>query len=96
MPNLLKYAFGYNPLVPTNSPIVADTDSGFLRLTVPKNPNATDISFYVQVTGGLNQPWTTNGLTIDQNTATLLQVQDSASVSNTFGGRYMRLEVTDP
>ena len=93
MPNLLKYAFGLDPLVPTNSPIVADISTGYLRVTLPKNPNATDVSFHVQVTGDLTQPWTTNGTTIDQNTATLLQVHDNTAVGTAMGGRFMRLQV---
>jgi len=94
MPNLLKYAYGLDPLVPASSPIVADITTGYLRLTVPKNPAATDVSFQVQVTGDLAQPWTTNGITIDQSTATLLQVHDNAAVSTNVGGRFMRLQVS--
>ena len=96
MPNLLKYAFGLDPFVPTNSPIVADISTGYLRMTLPKNPNATDLIYQVQVTGDLTQPWTTDGTTIDQNTATLLQVHDDSAVSTNIGGRYMRLQVTGP
>ena len=96
MPNLLKYAYGLNPLVPTNSPIVADITAGHLRMTLPRNPQATDISYQVQVTGDLTQPWTTNGTTIDQNTATLLQVHDNTAVNTNIGGRFMRLQVTGP
>jgi endonuclease G len=95
-PNLLKYAFGLNPLVPTNSPIVADIQTGYLRVTIPRNPNATDVSFHVQVSGDLTQPWTTNGVTIDQNTGTVLQAHDNTTVSTLIGGRYIRLQVSDP
>jgi Domain of unknown function DUF11 len=94
MPNLLKYAYGLDPLVPVADPIVADITTGYLRFTVPKNPNANDVSFQVQVTGDLTQSWTTNGTTIDQNTATLLQVHDNAAVGTNVGARFMRLQVT--
>jgi endonuclease G len=96
MPNLLKYAYGLDPLVPTNDPMVADITTGYLRITLPKNPNAIDVSFQVHVTGDLTQPWTTNGTSIDQNTATLLQVHDNTAVGTAVGGRFMRLEVSDP
>jgi len=96
MPNLLKYAYGLDPLVPTNDPIVADISTGYLRVTLPKNPNATDVTFQVQVTGDLTEPWTTNGTTIDQNTPTVLQVHDDTAVGSTLGGRFMRLQVSDP
>lgn len=94
-PNLVKYAWGFNPLVPTNSPVVGDISTGFLRLTTPKNPNATDITYRVQVTGTVTNGWTTSGTTIDQNTSTLLQVHDNTPVGGT-SGRYIRLQVSDP
>jgi uncharacterized repeat protein (TIGR01451 family) len=95
IPNLLKYAWGLNPLVPTNSPVVGDISTGFLRLTSPKNPNATDVTFRVQVTGTLTNGWTTNGTTIDQNTSTLFQVHDNTPVGGATA-RYIRLQVSDP
>ena len=96
MPNLLKYALGLNPLVPTNSPVVGDISTGYLRLTLPKNPAATDVSFYVELTGDLTTPsWTTNATTVLQNTPTLLQVRDNAPVASSASG-FMRLRVTRP
>lgn len=96
MANLLKYAYGLNPLVPAASPIVTDISTGYLRLTIPKNPSATDVTYQVQVTSDLARPWTSSGLVTDQNTSTLLQVSDSSAVSTNIGGRYMRLEITGP
>ena len=96
MANLLKYAFGLNPLVATNSPLVGDISTGYLRVMLPKNPNATDISFHVEATGDLNASWTTNGTTIDQNTAALLQVHDNALVNSAANSQFMRLRVSRP
>jgi len=73
MPNLLKYALGLNPLVATTNPVTGDISTGYLRLTVPRNPNATDVTFHVEVTASLAASWTTNGITVDQSTPTLLQ-----------------------
>ena len=96
MENLLKYALGLNPLVATNNPVVGDISSGYLRLTSPKNPNATDVSFHVEVTGDLETPsWTSSGTTIDQNTATLLQAHWNTPVSTSAGG-FIRLRVSRP
>ncbi len=95
MPNLLKYALGLNPLVATNNPVVGDITTGFLRLTTPKNPSATDVSYHVEVTGSLGSPWTTNGTTIDQNTSTLLQVHDNTPVGSA-AERFIRLHVSRP
>ena len=96
MPNLLSYALGLNPLVPTNNPVVGDIDTGYLRLTVPRNPDATDISFHVELSDGLAPPsWSANGTTVVSNTPALLQVRDDAPVSGSGGG-YMRLRVSRP
>lgn len=97
LPNLLKYALGLNPLAPTANPMAVDVSTGHLRLTVPRSSSATDVTLAVQVNGTLSDPagWTAGGTTVDQNTATLLQVHDDTLVS---GGqpRFLRLVVTRP
>ncbi len=95
MPNLLKYALGLNPLVATNDPVTGDISTGYLRLTAPKNPQATDVSFVVEVTDNLTAPWTTNGTTVDVDTATLLEVHANAPVDSSAAG-FMRLRVSRP
>jgi len=95
MPNLLKYALALNPLEPTNSPTVGDIDTGYLRLTTPRNPDATGVSFHVEVTASLPAGWTTNGTTVDLDTPTLLRAHyDTPVVSS--GGGYIRLRVSRP
>jgi endonuclease G len=95
MPNLIKYALGLNPLVPTANPVVVDTSTGFLRLTSPKNPNATDVTFIVEAADDVLGPWTTSGTTMDQNTSTLLQVNRNMPVSSANKG-FIRLRVSRP
>jgi|ERR1039458_4053229 uncharacterized repeat protein (TIGR01451 family) len=95
MPNLLKYALGLDPLVPAANPVVGDISTGYLRLTSPKNPDATDVTFLVEVTGDLTIPFTTNGTTIDQNTPTLFQGHDNTPVVSSTRG-FIRLHVTRP
>ena len=95
MPNLLKYALGLNPLLPAANPVVDDINTGYLRLTVPKNPNATDVTFLVEATSDLALPFTTNGTTIDLNTPTVLQAHYNTPVGSSPGG-YVRLHITRP
>ena len=95
MPNLLKYALGLNPLVATNDPVAGDISTGYLRLTVPKNPQATDVSFYVEVTGNIMTGWTTNGTTIDINTASLLVAHANAPIASSAEA-FIRLRVSRP
>ena len=95
IPNLLKYALGLNPLVATNDPVTGDITTGYLRLTSPKNPQATDVSFQVEATTDLTTGWTTNGTTMDTNTATLLQAHQNTPVATSEGG-FIRLRVSRP
>jgi len=95
MPNLLKYALDLDPLVPAANPVGGDIDTGYLRLTVPRNPDATDITFLVEATCDLSVPFTTNGTTIDQNTPTLLQVHYNTPVNASTNG-FIRLHITRP
>ncbi len=96
MPNLLAYALGLNPMVPTNNPVVGDIATGHLRLTVPRNPDATDISYCVEITGNLTAlAWTTNGITVDVNTPPLLQAHENAPIASSPGS-LIRLRVTNP
>jgi uncharacterized repeat protein (TIGR01451 family) len=95
MPNLLKYALDLDPLVPATDPVTGDISTGYLRLTAPKNPAATDITYLIELTGDLTFPFTTNGITIDQNTSTLLQGHDNTPVNSSTSG-FIRLQVTRP
>ncbi len=95
LPNLLKYALGLDPTTVQLSPVTVDVTSGALRLMTPKNPNATDLTYSVQVTSDLTNPasWTTNGTTPDTNTPSLLRVRDNTLVSGA-AQRYIRLQVS--
>ncbi len=96
MPNLLAYALDRNPMVPTNNPVVGDIDTGYLRLTVPRNPDATDISFHVELSELLApSDWSTNATTVDTDTPALLRVRANAPVASSVGG-FMRLRVSRP
>jgi len=98
LPNLLKYALGLNPLVPSTTAgvITADAATGYLRLTVTKNTAATDVTFSIVGTSDLtnSSSWSTSGVVVDQNTASILQAHSSAPVSS--GSSYLRLRVTRP
>ena len=95
LPNLVKYALGLNPLVPATNPVIGDITTGYLRLTSPKNPSATDVSFWVEATGAVQLGWATNGTAVDQNTATQLQVHDDTPVTNA-PERFLRLRISRP
>ena len=95
IPNLLKYALGLDPTKPETNPETEDTSTGYLQLTVPKNPNATDITYSVQVTSDLTDPssWTSTGTTVVQNITSLLQVRDNTPVSGA-AKRFIRLQIS--
>jgi hypothetical protein len=95
MPNLLKYALGLNPFVSATNPITGDIASGFLRLMVPRNTNATDITYLIESAGSLIAAWSTNAVIIDTNTPALLSGHDTNAIPATTQ-RFIRLHVTDP
>lgn len=96
--NLLEYAFGTAPLAASASPLVFDTASvsteKYLRITVPKNTAATDVTFTIEATSDLGNPssWSSAGLVTEQDTATQLIVRDSQPMSSGVR-RFMRVKV---
>ena len=95
IPNLVKYALGLNPLLARTNPVTGDVASGFLRLTAPRNTNATDIGFFMESTGDLLAPWSTNAIRVDLNMPALLQGHDTNAVPAT-SQRFIRLRVSGP
>ncbi len=95
MPNLLKYALGLNPLVPATNPITGDIATDFLRLSVPRNTNANDITYLIESTGDVSAPWNTNAILIDTNTPALLSGHDTNAIPAT-SSRFIRLHITNP
>ncbi len=98
--NLLEYALGLDPLVAGTGGVVSDTETigadKFLRLTVTKNPAATDVTFGIEVTGDLLTPasWGSAGTTVEVNITTQLRARDNTPVGS--APRDIRLKVTHP
>jgi hypothetical protein len=100
--NLLEYAFGTSPVAYNVSPVVFDIEtvaaSRFLRLTVPKNPAASDVSYQVEATNGLVTPnvWSSNGLIIETNDSSTLRVRDNVPLDAATPARYLHVLVGKP
>lgn len=97
--NFLEYAVGspangYNAQPWTMDAEVISTQS-YLRLSLPKNPAAADVTYEVQATSDVANPasWSSSGLVIEQNTSTSLTVRDSVPMGG-GGKRFMRLKVS--
>lgn len=96
---LLEYATGSDPLVATTNPIVTDIETigadKFLRLTVPKNPAASDVTYEVQGSSSLANPldWSSAGVVIEENTSTTLRVRDSVPMGS-GPKRFLRAKVS--
>jgi regulation of enolase protein 1 (concanavalin A-like superfamily) len=96
--NLLEYAFGTAPLTADSSPVVFDTatvsSEHYLRISVPKNTAATDVTFTVEATSDLANPasWSSAGLVTEQDSSTRLIVRDATPMSS-GGPRFMRVKV---
>jgi regulation of enolase protein 1 (concanavalin A-like superfamily) len=99
--NLMEYALGSNPNAAGSAPISTDSETvataSYLRLSVSKNPNATDVQYVVEATSTLAIPssWSSVGLIIETDTASQLVVRDNVAISPDTQ-RFMRLRVTKP
>ncbi len=91
--NLMEYALGINPNLANSSPITCELvgEPASLRMTVPRNLLATDITFTVQVTDDLMDPlaWNSQETMIISGPPERLVVQDTGSGAN----RFMRLQI---
>jgi hypothetical protein len=95
--NLAEYALDTHPRVPNASPLVQDFatigEGRYLRLTVPKNPVATNLSFVVEVSPDLAaESWGRATTVVESDSQTELRVRDAAAVSSSTT-RFMRLRV---
>jgi hypothetical protein len=99
--NLLEYAIGSNGAVSSTNPQVTTmtslSSSNYLRLSIPKNPAATDVTFTVEATSDLSNPlsWSSAELIIESNTSTQLTVRDNVP-SGPGVRRFMRVKVIRP
>jgi autotransporter-associated beta strand protein len=93
--NLLEYALDTNPVAGNASPLAhqlaAVGDGHYLRLTVAKNPAATNVTYTVE-SGGSFDDWSDLTTTIESNTATQLIVRDNVRTTNATR-RFLRLRV---
>ena len=96
--NLLEYAIGTNGTVRNANPQVVQLRSvntqQYLRLTIPKNPAATDVTFVVEASSDLVN-WSSLGLNVETDTSTQLVVRDNVPVGPDMK-RFMRVRVTRP
>jgi autotransporter-associated beta strand protein len=93
--NLMEYALGSDPLAGAASPVIYDLESlgdgKHLRLSVPKNPAATNVTYVVETCGVLND-WSAVNTTIETDSASQLIVRDNFTTA-TAGRRFIRLRV---
>jgi autotransporter-associated beta strand protein len=93
--NLMEYALGTDPLQAAATPLGFDlvplADGKHLRLTVPKNPEATNVTYHVE-TGGALDDWSPVNTTVESDTADQLIVRDNFTTA-TAARRYIRLRV---
>ena len=97
--NLMEYALGTNPLQANPNPLVSDLvtvgANQYLRLTVPTNPTATNLTYTVEVCGDLSVPsWNSAETLIDPDSPpNVLRVRDTVPI-NSMTRRFIRLKVT--
>ncbi len=99
--NLMEYALGTNPLLANPTPVTSDLEvvgaSRYLRLTVVKNPAATNLTYTVETSADLRpSAWSTAQTLIEPDSPPgTLRVRDTVPISSA-PHRYIRLKVTTP
>ncbi len=97
--NLMEYALGLDPNAPgPSSPRLApDTATGHLRLSVTRNPDATDLTWTIEVSSDLAAWASLEDIDVDTETDLpgLLTVRDLTPIA-TAPRRFIRLRVALP
>jgi len=99
VPNLLEYALGNNPnLADAGSHIVRDIEQlggqSYLRITVTKNPAATDIQWSGEANNDLTNAagWSSAGTTVETDNVSQFVVRDNTPLGGTTR-HFLRLKV---
>ncbi|GAA5480858.1 cadherin domain-containing protein [Haloferula sargassicola] len=99
IPNLVEYALGLDPLAPDAAVGTVDLNSidsdRYFRLTVSKNPEATDVTVAIEGSHDLGGSWSTEATTIEVNTSILLRARLSTPIGSGAPG-FLRVKVTEP
>jgi hypothetical protein len=94
--NLLEYAFGTHPLQANASPLVGSLATigadRYLRISVPKNPAATNLTFAAELSGDVSG-WSSAGVVVEENSSNRFTARDSVPTSSA-SSRFLRLKVT--
>lgn len=90
LPNLIEYALGLDPLVPTLSTVTTAQSGGYQTLSATKNAAASDIVWNAEVTADF-QNW--QNAVIVTSTSSTFSARDSILVVNA-SKRFIRLKIT--
>jgi hypothetical protein len=99
--NVAEYACGTDPHTPNAALVTAslapEGSNQVLRISVTKNPAATDVEFTVEWTDALTDApaWSSTGLVVEEDTPASLVVRDSVPAASQPARFYrVRLRVT--
>jgi len=92
--NLFEYGLGTDPLSSNAWPGSCGVLNGFLTLTLPKDPQATEVKWGAESSGDLRH-WNTTNTTVLQDTLGVFQVRDCLPIA-TNSERFLRLKLATP
>jgi hypothetical protein len=95
--NLMEFALNTSPTESNTLPITYDLETigtdHYFRITVPKNPSATNLIYTVEVCSGLaSNAWTATETQVESDTSTELRVRGTTVGT---ARRFIRLKVTE-
>lgn len=90
IPNLLEYGLGFSPKTANASPATFSHETGYMEISVPKNPNATDLSWDAEVSANLVN-W--EAAVVTSNSETNFVARDVLMIEEA-DKRFIRLKVS--
>lgn len=94
--NLLEFAFGTHPLQANANPLAGSMaaigDERYLRISVARNPAATNLTFGAELSGELGG-WSSMGVDVEENTPTRFTARDTIPAGSA-PSRFIRLKVS--
>jgi hypothetical protein len=96
--NAGEYAFGTDPNLANTHPVIPSIvtigPDQFLRVTISKNPSATDATIAVEASAEIAPAsWSAAGLIIETNSSVLFQVRDTVPLSSA-AHRFLRVRIS--
>jgi hypothetical protein len=99
--NLAEFALNSPPNSGNPDPVsfeeVESDGLGYLQISIPRNPNATGITFQLEAKDRLDSeaPWSPVEAVVDQSVPTIIRLRDTVPIDGN-NARFLRVKIVGP